>query len=145
MPSLTALSERIPLSVTSAAASAATSLSEALASLGAESNSGELPERVARTIAHALGVPVALLRRTAGGWRFEAAADVPGRASDEAWRGDRTNDVTTHGRWTGVLIGLPEAPTWILLLPGAQQEWRTTSFISDIAPRLGRVLERSGG
>lgn len=114
--------------------------------MGVESDARVTARHVVDTVADLLGVPAALLHRAGGEWRFEAEAIGSGYPSDTPWADARAAaTVTTRepedGRWTGVMLGTAEPAAWILLLPGAAADWDSTYFMSDVAPRLGALLD----
>jgi diguanylate cyclase (GGDEF)-like protein len=101
-----------------------------------------------------LGLPTALLSRTGGVWRFEAeawpvdrtAAQPPWRAAGEEIRTGSDADVVVDadGRtWTGISVGGGGGGprSWMLLLPGAPEEWEGTSVVSQFVPDIGALLE----
>ncbi len=106
-------SRPIRLDAVAAAVKRATSLNDATA-------------RVARRLAAALSVPIAVLSRGNDGWRFEAEG-FPKRS---------TGDPTPY--WAVVPVGHVAGRDWMLMLPGRVSEWNKV-------PELDRLISRLWG
>jgi diguanylate cyclase (GGDEF)-like protein len=100
-----------------------------------------------------LGIPAALLSHADGVWRFEAEAwPDDANPADVPWRDDANlsgvtslvegRDDAGEPRWTGIAVGGGgRARHWMLLLPGAPDEWEGTSVVSQLVPDIGALLE----
>ena len=116
---------------------------------------GSLDEAARRAVAIVVkeaGVPAALLRREGTSWHFAAEGWQPDgcRPSRAAIADLATLPMEacvafdTGGpepAWTAVLLGEASSAAWILLLPGRSESWRHTAFMSNVAPRVGALLE----
>ena len=113
---------------------------------GLQDTLGTLLERISRS----LGVPIALLSRDGGGWRFEADS-----FADAGFRGCRRPRARgAKGRirgasaiaaldapWTGLFAGTVRQREWLLMMPGRAEQWRDTPGLQDVVDQFGRSLE----
>ena len=99
-----------------------------------------------------LAVPVALLSRGRGGWRFELEAfpphpvpEVPRfrTATLEDWGASAPDQVTdaTGSPWTGLVVGRSSSREWLMLLPGSSERWAAVGALDGLIDRFGRNLE----
>jgi diguanylate cyclase (GGDEF)-like protein len=112
----------------------------------------EVTRTVTALLSDRLGIPTALVSRIDGAWRFEAEGWPSGEtASDASWRTaavrlqygpDAVDDAgSREPRWTGIPVGGGGGRSWVLLLPGAPEEWEGTSVVSQFVPDIGALLE----
>jgi diguanylate cyclase (GGDEF)-like protein len=87
---------------------------------------GVLLDAVSRT----LGVPVALLSREGGAWRFEA----------ESLQG-RTGERARGSRWTGLLSRKAGEREWLLIVPERPERWQETPGLAEIIDQFWRNLD----
>jgi diguanylate cyclase (GGDEF)-like protein len=100
--------------------------------------------------ARALGVPVALLSRDQDGWRFEAEAFPPQTGSLRFHippSGRHAGDVdemtdASGARWTGMHAGTVAQREWLLMLPGAAEQWNDAPGVAEILSRFSEQLCR---
>jgi diguanylate cyclase (GGDEF)-like protein len=101
--------------------------------------------------ARTLGVPLALLSRDRGGWRFEAEAfpqrpvadSARFRAPDSDWLPAAGAELTDQrgSPWTGLFAGYLREREWLLMLPGTAERWKAVAGLEPLTARFGQNLE----
>jgi diguanylate cyclase (GGDEF)-like protein len=101
-------------------------------------------------VARALGVPLALLSRDHGGWRYEAEAfplrpfaDASRFRASPDWAPSTNADVRDQAGspWTGLLAGTLRDREWLLMLPGNAERWNTVAGLDNVIGKFGQNLE----
>jgi diguanylate cyclase (GGDEF)-like protein len=102
-------------------------------------------------VARSLGVPLALLSRDHGGWRYEAEAfplrpladPKRFRAPSPDWAPGVNADVRDQSGapWTGLLAGTLRDREWLLMLPGNAERWNAVAGLDSVIGKFGQNLE----
>jgi diguanylate cyclase (GGDEF)-like protein len=91
-----------------------------------------------------LQVPVALLSHGTEGWRYEGD-EVPSRPPEgveNAFVVRAPDGRIDHRTWTGIVIGVVGDREWMLMVPGASDEWRGVPDLEAFVDRIRGSLER---
>ena len=95
--------------------------------------------------AEILQVPVALLSHGSEGWRFEGD-EIPPRppvtSGETAAFAPDENGSFDHRAWTGIVIGTIGDREWVLMVPGASDDWRVVPDLESFVDRIRGSLER---
>jgi hypothetical protein len=102
-------------------------------------------QHLAREFAARVEIPVALLSRSGGTWRFEAEsfpASVPSSPGGDTAALPARSHAEAFTGWTGLMLGRFQHREWMLMMPGSATDWSGVPWIQALTDELEDTLNR---